>query len=58
MRAVVPTIGSQPYGTSKYLVKIIQPNLNKIKHKVSDSSSSVEQSNGINYRMKYKPLLM
>ena len=31
MRAVVSTIGSPAYGTSKYLVKIIQPTLNKNK---------------------------
>ena len=31
MRAVVSTIGSPPYGTSKYLVKIIQHAINKNK---------------------------
>ena len=32
MRAVVSTIGLPAYGTSKYLVKIIQPPSNKNKH--------------------------
>ena len=44
MRAVVSTIGSPPYGNSKYLVKIIQPNLNKNKHKVLNSSSFLEEA--------------
>ena len=29
MRTIVSTIGTVPYGTSKYLVEIIQPTLNK-----------------------------
>ena len=44
MRAVVSTIGSPPYGNSKYLVKIIQPTLNKNKHKVLNSSSFLEEA--------------
>ena len=35
------TIGTAPYGTSKYLVEIIQPTLNKNKHRVMNSSSFV-----------------
>ena len=38
MRALMPTIRSPPYGTSKFLVKIIQPTLNKNKHRVLNSS--------------------
>ena len=34
MRTVVSTIGTPPYGISKYLVKIIQPLLNKNQHKI------------------------
>ena len=44
MRAVVSTIGSPPYGTSKYLVKIIQPTLNKNKYRVLNSYSFVEEA--------------
>ena len=44
MRAVVSTVGSLPYGTLKYLVKIIQPTLNKSKHIVLNSSSFVEEA--------------
>ena len=45
MRAVVSTtIGSAAYDTSKYLVKIIQPTLNKNKHRVLNSSSFVEEA--------------
>ena len=43
MRAVASTIGSPAYGTSKYLVKTIQPTLNKNKHRVLSSSSFVEE---------------
>ena len=35
------TIGTAPYGTSKYLVEIIQPTLNKNKHREMNSSSFV-----------------
>ena len=34
MITIVSTIGTVPYGTSKYLVEIIQPTLNKNKHRV------------------------
>ena len=44
MRTVVSTIGSPPYDTSKYLVKIIQPTLNKNKHRVLNSYSFVEEA--------------
>ena len=44
MRAVVSTIGSPPYGTSKYLVKIIQHAINKNKHRILNSSSFVEEA--------------
>ena len=44
MRAVVSTIESLAYGTSKYLVKIIQPTLNKNKHRVLNLSSFVEKA--------------
>ena len=44
MRAVVSTIVSPPYGTSKHLVKKIQPTLNKNKHRVLNSSSFVEEA--------------
>ena len=44
MRAVVSTIGSSPYGTSKYLVKIIQHAINKNKHRILNSSSFVEEA--------------
>ena len=41
---MVSTIGSPAYGTSKYLVKVIQPTLNKNKHRVLNSSSFVEEA--------------
>ena len=44
MRPVVSTIGSPAYGTSKYLVKIIQPTLNKNIIRVRNSSSFVEEA--------------
>ena len=37
MRAVVSTIGTPPYGISKYLVKINQPTLDKSLHKIKNS---------------------
>ena len=60
MRVEVSTIGSPPYGTSKYLVKITQPTLNKNKHRVLSSSSFEEEAKEIKYKlpMKYKLLLM
>ena len=36
--------GTAPYGTSKYLVNIIQPTLNKNKHRVINSSSFVNEA--------------
>ena len=44
MRTIVSTIGTAPYGTSKYLVDIIQPTLNKNKHHVINSSSFVNEA--------------
>ena len=41
MRAIMSTVRTAPYGTSKYLVDIIQPTLNKNKHGVINSSSFV-----------------
>ena len=38
------TIGTAPYGTLKYLVEIIQPTLNKNKHRVMNSSSFVNEA--------------
>ena len=37
MRTAVSTIGTSPYGISKYLVKIIQPLLKKSQHKIKIS---------------------
>ena len=48
MRAVVSTIRSPPYGTLKCFVNIIQPTLNKNKHRVLNSSSFVEEAKGWN----------
>ena len=44
MRVIVSTIGTPPYGISKYLVDIIQPTLNKSQHKVKNSKSFVSQA--------------
>ena len=44
MRTIVSTTGTAPYGTSKYLVDIIQPTLNKNKHRVINSSSFVNEA--------------
>ena len=57
MREVVSTIGSPAYGTSKYLVKIVQPILNKNKHRVHPHLWK-KQRNGIYHPLKYKHLLM
>ena len=43
MRAIVSTIETVPYGTSKYLVEIIQPTLNKNIHRVTDSCPFVQE---------------
>ena len=48
MRIVVSTIGSPPYQTSKYLVKIIQPTLNKNDIRVINSTSFVEEAKSWN----------
>ena len=44
MRVIVSTIGTPPYGISKYLADIIQPTLNKNQHKVKYSKSFVPQA--------------
>ena len=44
MRIVVSTIGTPPYGNSKYLVKVIQPTLNKRQHKTKDSIESLNEA--------------
>ena len=44
MRAIVSTIGTPPYGNSQYLVDLIQPTLNKSKHKITNSSSFVNET--------------
>lgn len=44
MRTIVSTIGTVPYGTSKYLVKIIQPTLNKNEHRVINSTSFTNEA--------------
>ena len=48
MRAMVSTIGSPAYSTSKYLVRTIQPTLNKNKHRVLNSSSVLEEAKAWN----------
>ena len=44
MRVIVSTIGTPPYGISKYLVDVIQPTLNKNHQKVKISRSFVSQA--------------
>ena len=44
MRTIVSTIGTVPYGTSKYLVEIIQPTLNKNMHRVINSYTFVPEA--------------
>ena len=44
MRTIVSTIGTAPYRISKYLVDIIQPTLNKNKHRLINSSSFVNET--------------
>ena len=44
MMTIVSTIGTAPYGTSKYLVENIQPTLNKNKRRVMNSSSFVNEA--------------
>ena len=44
MQVIVSTIGTVPYGISKYIVDIIQLTLNKNQHKVKNSRSFVLQA--------------
>ena len=44
MRTIVSTIGTAPYGISKYLVEIIQPTLNKNKRRVMNSPSFINEA--------------
>ena len=44
MRVVVSTIGSPPYGISSYLVKIIQPTLDKCENRLKNSRSFVNKA--------------
>ena len=44
MRTIVSTVGTAPYGISKYLVDIIQPILNKKKHCIMNSSSLLNET--------------
>jgi len=44
MRIVVSTIGSPPYGISSYLVKIIQPSLDKNKSRLKNSKTFVDEA--------------
>ena len=44
IRAVVSTTGTPHYGISKYLVKIIQPTLNKRQHKIKNSVEFVNEA--------------
>ena len=42
IRIIVSTIGTVPFGTSKYLVEIIQPTLNK--HRMINSYTFVQEA--------------
>ena len=44
MRTIVSTIGTVPHGTSKYIVEIIQPTLNKKIHLVINSYTFVQEA--------------
>ena len=44
MRTVVSTIGTSPYGFSKYLIKMMQPTLNNSQHKIKKSVQFVNKS--------------
>ena len=44
MTTIVSTIGIVSYGTSKYLVEIIQPTLNKNIHRVINSYTFVQEA--------------
>ena len=48
LRTIVSTIGTPPYGISKHLVEIIQPTLDKNKHKVINSQSFVTEAKNWN----------
>ena len=43
MRNIVSTIGSPAHGVSSYLVKIIQPTLNKNDMKITNSTSFINE---------------
>ena len=44
MRTVVSTIGTSPYGFSKYLIKMMQPTLNNSQHKIKNSVQFVNKA--------------
>ena len=44
MRTAVSIIGTTPYEISKYLVKIIQPTLNKSQHKIKNTGEFVNET--------------
>ena len=44
MRAIIPIIGTPPYGISQYLLELIQPTLNKSKYKIINSLSFVNET--------------
>ena len=44
MRTVASAIGTESYGISKYLVKIIQPTLNNRQHKIKNSVEFVTEA--------------
>ena len=44
MRTIVSTVVTAPYDTSKYLVEIMQPTLNKNKHRVINSYTFVQET--------------
>ena len=44
IRNAVSTIGTPPYGISKYLVEIIQPTLSKSQHKIKNSAEFVNEA--------------
>ena len=44
MRTIVTTVGTAPYGTSKYLAEITQPTLSKTKQRVINSSSFANEA--------------
>ena len=44
MRTAVSTIETPPYGISKFLVKIIQPKLNKSQYKIKNSAEFANEA--------------